>query len=386
VSVFEDVGGAADVLARAVAGLEPGALDGSDATTLVELFTRCERIAVAGRGLAARRVESSLVWKREGHRSAAHWLAATTGVSVGAATRSLQTARELEALPATAAAFAAGELSEAQASEIAATATLDPSAEARLLALARSSSFKGLRDECRAASVRAGDDDAAAARRLHESRALHSWTDRDGMYRLDARLAPDDGARVEAALRAKTDEIFRHARREGRHEPLAAYRADALVALVNGELPAKPIEVRLDADLAALVRGWVEGGERCEIAGIGPIPVTIARGLFNDARITILGHQDGEVSQISSPDRTIPAKLRRWLERTYPVCGVEACENEHRLEIDHVITVEDHGPTNETNCWRICAHHHKLKTYYHWQVHGPVGNRRLVAPDEPDPP
>ena len=315
-SVFEDVGCTADLLARAVAQLEPGRRDASGSTTLVDLFTRCERIAVSGRGLAARRVESSLVWKRAGHRSAAHRLASTTGVSVGAATRSLQTAREVEALPATAAAFRAGELSEAQASEIAATATLDPSAEARLLKLARSSSssFKGLRDECRHTSVRAGADDEAAARRLHESRALHTWTDRDGMYRIDARLAPDDGARVEAALRAKTDEIFHAARREGRHEPLAAYRADALVALINGELPSKPIEVRLDADLAALVRGWVEHGERCEIAGIGPLPVTMARGLLNDSCITVLGHEDGEVSQISSPDRTIPAKLRRWLE------------------------------------------------------------------------
>ena len=134
------------------------------------------------------------------------------------------------------------------------------------------------------------------------------------------------------------------------------------------------------------MRGWVEDGERCEIAGIGPVPVTLARGLLNDARITILGHQQGAVSQISSPDRTIPAKLRRWLERTYPVCGVEGCENQHRLEIDHIIPVEDHGPSDEINCWRICAHHHKLKTYYHWHVHGPLGARRFVPPDEPDPP
>jgi hypothetical protein len=194
-------------------------------------------------------------------------------VSVGAVTRSLQTARELEALPATAEAFRAGELSESQAAEIAATATLDPSAEGALLELARSAgSFKGLRDQCRAASVRAADD-AAGARRLHETRAVQCWTERDGAWRMDVRLAPDDGARLSAALTATTDEVFRAARGEGRHEPLVAYRADALMALLRAEVPAKPVEVRLDADLAALVRGWVEGGERCEIAGIGPIPV-----------------------------------------------------------------------------------------------------------------
>ena len=183
---------------------------------LVDLFTRCERLAVAGRGLAARRVESGLAWKRDGHRSAAHWLASTTGVSVGAATRSLQTARELEALPATAAAFRAGALSESQATRNCGDRDVGSLRwRARCWTSARSAgSFKGLRDRCRAASVRAADD-AAAARRLHETRAVQCWTERDGAWRMDVRLAPDDGARLNAALTAKTDEVFRAARRRG---------------------------------------------------------------------------------------------------------------------------------------------------------------------------
>ncbi len=389
-SVFEELGSVVATLERVVADLEPGTFDASGAKKLVDLFTRAERLSVAGRGLAARRVQDGLSWKREGHRSAAHWLAKTTGVSVGSATRSLQTARELEALPETAEAFRAGELSEAQAAEIAAAATQDPSAEPRLLETARSSSYKGLRDECREASVRAAEDQATA-RRLHESRAVHAWTDRDGAYRMNVWLAPDEGGRLDSALQTKTDEIFRAARRAGQREPRAAYMADALMALLT-DGPSKPIEVRLDADYAALSRGYVEPGERCEIAGIGPIPVAMARSMLNDARITVLGREATKVTTISSPTRIIPAKLRRWLERTYTVCGVEGCDNDQRLEIDHIITVEDHGPSDEINCWRICSHHHKLKTYYQWRVEGPPGARRLIAPDQldylndPDPP
>jgi hypothetical protein len=130
--VSEKLRSAAALLDEVVADLEPGTFDVSGAKRLVDLFTRCERLAVAGRGRAARRVEQATSWKRSGHRSAAHWLASTTGVSVGAASRSLQTARALEALPETQDAFRAGELSEAQAAEIAATATLDPSTESRL--------------------------------------------------------------------------------------------------------------------------------------------------------------------------------------------------------------------------------------------------------------
>jgi Domain of unknown function (DUF222)/HNH endonuclease len=378
------MGSAVAVLEEVVADLEPGTLDVSGAKKLVDLFTRAERLSVAGRGLAARRVQDGVSWKRDGHRSAAHWLAASTGVSVGAAARSLQMARELEALPDTAEAFRAGELSEAQAGEIAAAATQDPSAEARLLDTARSSSYRGLRDSCREASVRA-EQDAACARRLHEGRAAYAWTDRDGCYRLNVSLAPDEGARLNSALQTTTDEIFHAARRAGNREPRAAYMADAIMALL-AHGPAKPIEVRLDADHAVIQRGYVEPGERCEIAGIGPIPVTIARALLNDARITVLGREGTKITTISSPTRTIPAKLRRWLERTYPVCGAEGCDCSERLEIDHIVPVEEHGPSDEINCWRLCPHHHKLKTYYGWKVEGPVGARRLVPPHDPDPP
>lgn len=132
-SVSERLDAAVAELETIVADFEPGILDATGAKESVDLFTRCERLAVAGRGMAARRVEEGLAWKRDGHRSAAHWLASATGVSVGSASRSLQTARELESLPHTREAFRAGELSEAQAAQIATTAALDPNLEGDLV-------------------------------------------------------------------------------------------------------------------------------------------------------------------------------------------------------------------------------------------------------------
>src|SRR5215211_7386979 len=158
-SVLERVGSAIAILDAAVTDLEAGALDVTAAKRLTDLFSRAERLAVVGKLAAARRVDQAVVWKRDGHRSGAHWLAAATGVSVGAAIRSLDTARQLEELPETADAFRAGELSESQAAEIAAAATVDPSAEARLLDRVRDGkSFREFRDECREAKLRAADD------------------------------------------------------------------------------------------------------------------------------------------------------------------------------------------------------------------------------------
>src|SRR6266496_3788292 len=117
-SPLEELDSAVAPLKRVLDRLEPGTLDVAQCKRAVDLYSQAERLAVAGRGVVARRVEEAVSWKRDGHRSAAHWLASATGVSVGAAARSLQTARELEELPETADAFRAGELSEAQATRI----------------------------------------------------------------------------------------------------------------------------------------------------------------------------------------------------------------------------------------------------------------------------
>jgi Domain of unknown function (DUF222)/HNH endonuclease len=359
--------------------LIPRALDGRHAADLFNDAARAERLCAAIKSRLARRVEETKVWREAGHRSAAHWVADATGATVGAATRTLETARALERLPETDAAFRSGQLSDVQAAEITSTAVSDPFAEAELLEAARSTSVKGLRDRCREVRAGAEADDQAWARRLHASRRAHEWTDPDGAYRVEARLAPDAGARFSSAWKAHTDRIFGDARRAGRREPHAAYAADALVALAS-EGPCKPVEVRVTVDSAALSRGHAEQGERCEIERVGPVPVTTARAMLDDASVAVLVRDGDDITAVSSPKRTIPTKLRRAVEARYPTCGVRACANDQFLEIDHVVPLADHGSTELGNLWRLCSHHHRLKTYGGWTVNGTNGARDLVPP------
>jgi len=205
-------------------------------------------------GVAARRIEETKVWRESGHRSAAHWVAEATGETVGAACRTLETARGLDALPETDAAFRSGRLSPTQAAEITSAAGTDPASESNLLDAAGSTSVKGLKDRCRQVRAGAEADDRAWARRLHLGRRAHDWNDPEGFYRFEGRMAPDAGARFSSAWQAHIDRIFREARRAGRHEPRAAYAADALVALA-AEGPCKPVEVRVTVDSSALARG-----------------------------------------------------------------------------------------------------------------------------------
>jgi hypothetical protein len=365
--------------------LDPFVLDGRRAAELFDDAARAERLCTAIKSRLARRVEETKVWREGGHRSAAHWVAEATGETVGTAARTLETARALEQLPETEVAFRLGELSATQAAEISSAAGCAPDAEAELLEAAKATSVKGLRDRCREVRAGAEADDAAWARRLHVQRKAHDWTDPDGMYRLEARLAPDAGARFSSAWKAHVDRIFCEARRAGRREPRAAYAADALVALAR-EGPCKPVEVRVTVDSAALAQGHTKSGERCEIDGVGPVPVTTARALLDDAAVAVLVRDGDDITAVSSPKRTIPAKLRRALEASYPTCGVNGCANDHFLEIDHVVPLAEGGRTELANAWRICPHHHVLKTYFGWRVVGEPGKWDLVPPDDPDPP
>jgi Domain of unknown function (DUF222) len=377
--MFEQIRTAVGALDAVSRGLEPWRLDGTDAAGLVELAARGERICASIKALAARRVDETKVWRQGGHRSAAHWVAETTGETVGTAERTLETARALDALPATANAFRAGELSETQAAEITSAVSADPNAETALLETTAATSVKGLRDRCREVRAGAEADDQAWARRLHVERRAHEWTDPDGAYHLSGLMAPDAGARFSSAWKAHIERIFHDARRAGRREPRAAYAADALVALAT-QGPCKPVELRVTVDSAALARGHARSDERCEISGIGPVPVTTARALLDDAAVVVMTHAGDNITGVSSPKRTIPTRLRRALEARYPTCGVKACANDQFLEIDHIVALESGGCTEIDNLWRLCSHHHALKTYEAWKVVSQNGHRDLVPP------
>jgi hypothetical protein len=171
--VFEEVRGAVDALKAVARDLDPVCVDGRDAAELFEVVGEGERVCSAMKALLARRVQETNVWRDGGHRSAAHWVAEATGETVGEATRTLDTARALERLPDTDAAFRAGKLSGTQAAEIASTAVADPGSEAALLETAGSTTVKGLRDRCRQVRAGAVEDDRAWTRRLHETRRAY---------------------------------------------------------------------------------------------------------------------------------------------------------------------------------------------------------------------
>jgi hypothetical protein len=226
---------AADVreeLAGWVAEVEPGVFSGGDALALLDVLSDVKRLASAAETLFAARVAETDAW-REGSadRSAAHWLARRAGISIAEAKAKLQTVEALEDLPATAAAYRAGRLSDQQAREVVAGATADPKAEGTLLGTAAQESLRELRNESRRAQ--AVDDEEGRQRRIHERRQLRMGVDTDGTFRLSFSGTAVAGAAIVAALRPFTDRAFKEAKKEGRVETHGAYQADGFVAMAQ---------------------------------------------------------------------------------------------------------------------------------------------------------
>jgi 5-methylcytosine-specific restriction endonuclease McrA len=395
-----------DQLRAAVSDLDPERLSGPDAARLLEAFAEVERLAAAGRLLSARRVESSNVWRRSGHRSAAAHVAEATGTGIGPALTALETARHLGSLPATDEAVRQGRLSETQVKEIAGAAILQPEAEQSLVDAAGQQPLSVLKLRCRRVRA-AGQDPRASYEAVRRSRYLRNWVEDSGAVRFDARLTPDEGARLLASVEAETARLVETARRAGVDEPRKALAADALVNLASGRSgpeaaavpgsdarshrptgPSSVVHVRVDH--AALVRGRVEGDELCEIPGVGPIPVEVARRLAADSFLQVLVTDGVDVTTVARAGRTIPAALRRALEERDTVCVVPGCDARDRLEIDHLVPYVDGGEASLSNLARLCHWHHYLKTHHGHRLErtgsgdagAPSGDWRWVTPDD----
>jgi 5-methylcytosine-specific restriction endonuclease McrA len=127
--------------------------------------------------------------------------------------------------------------------------------------------------------------------------------------------------------------------------------------------------MRLHLDDAVAERGPALPGERCHVDGIGPVPVATAPRMLTDAKVTMLRRDaTGDITHVSSPTRTIPAPVRRWVDEAYPACGRHGCDSTFRLEIDHIIPLCEGGTTDTTNLWRLCSHDHHLKTSRGWHA------------------
>jgi Domain of unknown function (DUF222) len=379
VNVLEVVRG----LRATLVEFEPGGYSGEQCAALVEELAGLEKVSAAARNRAAVRAGAEGVHRERGFADVGDWLARATGSSVSSAKAALGTAATFDRQPEVAQALR-GELSMAQAQELAKTEAACPGSAVGLLGVATSQSLKALREEARQRRVRSIDPEDLHQRQ-QEAREFRHWRTALGTVGFAGELPPEVGVPFVNQLEAETDRLWKKARRaasgavgadggshhDGRKEPRrSALAADAFVTMLagGGNGRAGRADLVIVCDLQAYRRGRAEEGEACHIVGGGPIPVSLARTLERDAFLKAVLYDGTRIDTIAHFGRRVPAVLRTALELGPAphfdglTCAVAGCDRRFHLQQDHIDPVANGGVTALRNYQPLCFVHHQMKT------------------------
>ncbi len=417
-------------LERELKELEPDSLSLDDAVRLVRFFARVERLAAAGKALCANRCSEAGAHRRTGDRTAADWLAGETGDTISQAISALEAGKGAKQSGKLDEALRSGDLSQSKGGQLGQLADLDPAKADDLVDEAKKDSAADLRRKVEQRKREKASEKSEQERieSIRRRRYLRFYKDADGAGRIDGRLVPDEFALLKVAVEAVRERLYREARREGRDEPSQALMADALIEIVRGQWsngstaqaperpdsgqppsrpgsdppPAPPsggavpvsrsvhrstrATVRFIVDWEAFFRGEVREGEICEIPGVGPVPLSVARSVLGDAVCELVIKRGVDVMSVTHLGRYIPLALRRALDERDPRCVVPGCEMTRGLQAHHYrIDFHQFGPTELANLANVCVPHHRMATSGGFKLRGGPGRWRWVPPGQADP-
>ena len=354
-----------DELCSALVAFEPSRWSGSDCADLAERLARGAKACAAASARAAARATECGAHRDRTDASAPEWLARVSGSSAGEARAALETVKQLESCPATHDAVTAGEVSLAQAAEIASM----PEHETELLELARTSGLRAVKDAARKRRVEGIDPEELHAKQ-HAAREFRHWKNELGMICFRGALPPVHGVAFVNRLDAETDREWRAAERDKRTEPRAALAADAFLRMVEGGGSGKSTtaDVVIVVDERAYRRGHAHPGEPCHIVGGGPIPVNVVRERVDDSFVKVVLHNGVDILKVAHHGRRRSAELNTALELGAPpdfqgvTCAEPGCNRTYGLQWDHKDPCANGGVTSLENLQPLCTPHHCEKT------------------------
>jgi hypothetical protein len=266
-----------------------------------------------------------------------------------------------------------GRLSSPQAVAVTDAAAAAPDQQANLLEAAGRESLTGLREHCARVKAAALGDAEARHAAVHKARCLRKRSCADGASELHYRSTPEEVAEIWSVAQAFADRAFKTARASGVHDPAETYLADGLLAMArqassNGNDPtmAQPVpkDVVVRIDWTALLRGCTGNGEVCEIAGVGPVPVSVVEAMINsgDAFLHAVVTKGRDVVNVAHLGRRPNTWQRSALLWQDPVCTEPGCHQRARLEADHVVPWATTQLTQTDQLQWLCRFHHRRKT------------------------
>jgi hypothetical protein len=361
-----------------VCGTEPQAL--ADGESIVELH-RCLARLEAATTRATAAFDAGGEWASDGARTAAAWVAGRCQLPSSSARRRVRLGRALRHLPATEAAWLAGEVGEAQVAALARART--PATEE---AMARDEEMlvgeaKRLRFESFARVLaywfQGADPDGveADAEREHDSRRVHLSQSFGRAWFLDGVLDPISGAVVDNALRRIEQELFEADWAEARERlgeaagvadlgrTAAQRRADALVEMVR-RAGAVPEGARRPEPLFTVVVGYETfAGRICQLAnGTVVSPGSLVPWLDEAWVERVVFDAPSRVVDVGAARRAFTGATRRAVQLRDQQCFHPLCdEPAERCQVDHVEPWAAGGSTVAANGRPACGHHNRAR-------------------------
>ncbi|HYM51755.1 MAG TPA: DUF222 domain-containing protein [Candidatus Limnocylindrales bacterium] len=312
----------------------------------------------------------------EGAPSAVSWLKTNCRLSGGAAAERLGIARQLNELPAASDAFARGDLGYQHMALIARTATQVGAAairDAQPMLLESAASLDPTRFSLVTRHLRNAidpDGTLADANRAYDQRYVHLSQSLDGIFFLDGRLDPVNGATLQTALNALSKPIA------GDTRSAEQRRADALCELSRRQLNGGTLPLvggqrpHLMVKVSAATLAGAPGCEAGDLTWGGTIPVATVRRLACDAALTVIPLDDkGEPIDGGRVNRIVPPALRRALTARDGGCRFPGCDRPiDWTEAHHLTHWADGGETTLKNTALVCPFHHNLVHEGGWDI------------------
>ena len=373
--------------------LDPDTLDDAElADAVVALRRQQARLAAATARLTAS-FEARRIYADDGSRSCGAWLAHRCRLPAGQARGEVWLGRRLRGMPATAEAFATGDISMRHASLLAGlnggrTAEHFAAAEAALVDWARTMAWP---EFCQAIEYwrQAADPEGVERDGEHDEalRRVHLSPGLQGTGVLDGFLTPVARATVGSALGRIEQELFDAdwAAARAEHGDAAttchlartpAQRRHALVELASRAMTAPKDGKRPQPLISVFVGYETFKGRICQLArGTVITPGTVAK-LLDEALIERFVF-DGPSRVIDlGRARRFTGGVRRALELIDRGCGHPGCDQPpERCQGDHVQAWSQGGDTNPDNGQLRCGYHNRWR----WQHPDPD------PPPEPSP-
>jgi hypothetical protein len=291
-------------------------------------------------------VLASKEWAGPGIRSAAHWLAWRSGVSVGHARQIVAVARRRDEFPRVIAAFERGELTLHQ---VEAVVTGAPAwADAQVVYMATQCTVAQLKKIMRDRFFDDGTPDQPDEAARPENRLSTSHTDQ-GRWRINGEADPEAGAIIDQALDEARDALFRAGQTD-------VTNIDALVEIAKrslGSIASKSrrerykINLYLDAEAhLTTIDGW-------------KLPDSLAQQLLCNDEITPVWTRQGIPFNQGRATRAVPPHLRAAILRRDRGSRCPWETDTKHLEIHHIRFWIPDGVTDTDNLIAISTRLHR---------------------------